>query len=229
MIQRNWQELIKPPKLEVVPGQRPDREATLIAEPLERGFGVTLGNALRRILLSSLQGSAVTAAQIDGVLHEFSTIAGVREDVTDIVLNLKSLALQTIQGAAAREMESRGYRPSSTPDVLLDFNGKLEERIDIESTPGHGAGFGYGGWYGAPWGGGQDIRTRHYKVGTLVMDIIDRERRQSVYQGGVEGIVSKQMLRDPGASLTDAVARVFEGYPFVAGQALPVAPVDRKK
>ena len=94
MIQRNWQELIKPPKLEVVPGARPDREATLIAEPLERGFGVTLGNALRRILLSSLQGAAITAAQIDGVLHEFSTIAGVREDVTDIVLNLKSLALR---------------------------------------------------------------------------------------------------------------------------------------
>jgi DNA-directed RNA polymerase subunit alpha len=94
VIQRNWQELIKPPKLEVVPGARPDREATLIAEPLERGFGVTLGNALRRILLSSLQGAAITAAQIDGVLHEFSTIAGVREDVTDIVLNLKSLALR---------------------------------------------------------------------------------------------------------------------------------------
>ena len=94
MFQKNWQELIKPPKLETVPGPRPDREATLIAEPLERGFGVTLGNALRRILLSSLQGAAITAAQIDGVLHEFSTIAGVREDVTDIVLNLKSLALR---------------------------------------------------------------------------------------------------------------------------------------
>jgi Domain of unknown function (DUF4136) len=143
----------------------------------------------------------------------------------------KSLALQTIQSAAAREMEARGYRPSSTPDVLLDFNGKLEERIDIESTPGpmYGPGWGYGGLYGAPWGGGQGVTTRHYKVGTLVMDIIDREQRQSVYQGGVEGIVSKQMLRDPGAALTDAVARVFEGYPFVAGQALPVAPVDRKK
>ncbi|HEX6572723.1 MAG TPA: DUF4136 domain-containing protein [Steroidobacteraceae bacterium] len=143
----------------------------------------------------------------------------------------KSLALQTIQSAAAREMESRGYRPSSTPDVLLDFNGKLEERIDIESTPGgmYGPGWGYGGWYGAPWGGGQGVTTRHYKVGTLVMDIIDRDKRQSVYQGGVEGIVSKQMLRDPGASLTDAVARVFEGYPFVAGQALPVASVDRNK
>jgi hypothetical protein len=141
----------------------------------------------------------------------------------------RSLALQAIQSAAAREMESRGYRPSPTPDLLLDFNGKLEERIDIESTPGHGAGFGYGGWYGAPWGGGQDVRTRHYKVGTLVMDIVDREKRQSVYQGGVEGIVTKQMLKDPRASLTDAVARVFQGFPFVAGQSVPVAAVDTKQ
>ena len=94
MIQRNWQELIKPPKLEVTPGRRPDREATIVAEPLERGFGVTLGNAIRRILLSSLQGTAITAVQIDGVLHEFSTIPGVREDVTDIVLNLKALAIR---------------------------------------------------------------------------------------------------------------------------------------
>jgi Domain of unknown function (DUF4136) len=146
--------------------------------------------------------------------------------------DFKSLALQAIQSAAAREMDSRGYKPSPTPDLLLDFNGKLEERTDIETTPGgmYGPGGGYGGWYGAPWGGyGQEVRTRHYKVGTLVMDIVDREKRQSVYQGGVEGIVSTEMLRNPQASLTDAVARVFEGYPFVAGQSGPVAPVDTKK
>src|SRR6202142_3096629 len=94
VIQRNWQSLIKPEKLEVEPGADPARTATIIAEPLERGFGMTLGNALRRILLSSLQGAAVTAVQIDGVLHEFSSIPGVREDVTDIVLNIKQLALR---------------------------------------------------------------------------------------------------------------------------------------
>src|ERR1700757_5159643 len=93
VIQRNWQSLIKPEKLEVEPGADPSRVATLVAEPLERGFGTTLGNALRRILLSSLQGAAVTSVQIDGVLHEFSSIAGVREDVTDIVLNIKEIAL----------------------------------------------------------------------------------------------------------------------------------------
>ena len=94
VMQRNWQSLIKPEKLEVEPGADPSRSATVIAEPLERGFGMTLGNAIRRILLSSLQGAAVTAVQIDGVLHEFSSIPGVREDVTDIVLNIKQLALR---------------------------------------------------------------------------------------------------------------------------------------
>lgn len=94
MIEKNWQELIKPNRLEVESGHDPRCRATVVAVPLERGFGVTLGNSLRRILLSSLQGAAVTAVQIDGVLHEFSSISGVREDVTDIVLNLKALALR---------------------------------------------------------------------------------------------------------------------------------------
>jgi DNA-directed RNA polymerase subunit alpha len=94
VIQRNWQSLIKPEKLEVEPGADPAQVATIVAEPLERGFGMTLGNSLRRVLLSSLQGAAVTAVRIDGVLHEFSTLSGVREDVTDIVLNIKQLAVR---------------------------------------------------------------------------------------------------------------------------------------
>ncbi|WP_448952935.1 DNA-directed RNA polymerase subunit alpha [Labrys neptuniae] len=94
VIQKNWQELIKPQKLEVTPGDDPKSQATAVAEPLERGFGVTLGNALRRVLLSSLQGAAVTSVHIDGVLHEFSSIPGVREDVTDIVLNIKEVAVK---------------------------------------------------------------------------------------------------------------------------------------
>jgi DNA-directed RNA polymerase subunit alpha len=92
MIQKNWQELIKPSKVEFSTTSR--TKASVVAEPLERGFGLTLGNALRRVLMSSLQGAAVTAVQIDGVLHEFSSIAGVREDVTDIILNIKLLALR---------------------------------------------------------------------------------------------------------------------------------------
>ncbi len=91
--QKNWQELIRPTKLDIQPGRERRKVATMVAEPLERGFGTTLGNALRRILLSSLQGAAVSSVQIDGVLHEFSSIAGVREDVTDIILNIKEIAL----------------------------------------------------------------------------------------------------------------------------------------
>ena len=94
MIQKNWQELIKPTKLEVQTDQLASRTGTVVAEPLERGFGLTLGNALRRVLLSSLRGSAITSLRIDGVLHEFSSIPGVREDVTEVVLNLKGIALR---------------------------------------------------------------------------------------------------------------------------------------
>ena len=94
MFQKNWQELIKPQKLKTEAGHDAGNVATITAEPLERGFGLTLGNSLRRVLLSSLQGAAVTSIQIEGVLHEFSSIQGVREDVTDIVLNVKQIALR---------------------------------------------------------------------------------------------------------------------------------------
>jgi DNA-directed RNA polymerase subunit alpha len=110
VIQKNWQDLIKPNKLEVSPGRDPQRFTTVVAEPLERGFGVTLGNALRRVLLSSLQGAAVTSVQIDGVLHEFSSIAGVREDVTDIILNIKDIAIR-MQGEGPKRMTLRKQGP----------------------------------------------------------------------------------------------------------------------
>lgn len=110
MIQKNWQELIKPNKLQVIPGDNSRRVATIVAEPLERGFGLTLGNALRRVLLSSLQGAAVQAVQIDGVLHEFSSIPGVREDVTDIILNIKAIAIK-MQGEGAKRLTLRKQGP----------------------------------------------------------------------------------------------------------------------
>src|SRR6266508_6063357 len=111
-IQKNWQELIKPNKLQVAAGGDAKRVATLVAEPLERGFGVTLGNALRRILLSSLQGAAVQSVHIDGVLHEFSSIPGVREDVTDIVLNLKDIAIK-MQGDGPKRMVVKKQEPGA--------------------------------------------------------------------------------------------------------------------
>src|SRR3954462_13462215 len=110
VIQKNWQELIRPNKLQVSLGHDPRREATLVAEPLERGFGLTLGNALRRILLSSLQGAAVQSVHIDGVLHEFSSIAGVREDVTDIVLNIKDISIK-MQGDGPKRMVVKKQGP----------------------------------------------------------------------------------------------------------------------
>src|SRR6202162_5162927 len=111
-IPKNWQELIRPSKLHVVPGTDPKRFATLVAEPLERGFGLTLGNALRRILLSSLQGAAVQSVHIDGVLHEFSSIPGVREDVTDIVLNIKDIAIK-MQGEGPKRMVVKKQGPGT--------------------------------------------------------------------------------------------------------------------
>jgi hypothetical protein len=147
----------------------------------------------------------------------------------------KSIAQQMIQEAAAHEMEARGYVKAQDPDLLLNFKGKLEEKTDIQSTPApyYGPSFGYRGWNGAPYGaygyGGTEVSTRRYKVGTLVMDVIDREKRQAVYQGGLEGVVTSKMLQDKQGTITNAVAAIFSQYPFVAGQGTPVAPVGDRK
>ena len=125
MLQKNWQALIKPNKLNVESGVDPARTATVVAEPLERGFGLTLGNALRRVLLSSLQGAAVTSIQIDGVLHEFSSIQGVREDVTDIVLNIKSLALR-MHGEGPKRMRLSAQGPGEVTAGQIDTGHDIE-------------------------------------------------------------------------------------------------------
>jgi DNA-directed RNA polymerase subunit alpha len=111
VIEKNWQDLIRPEKISVTPGFDPNRTATLTVEPLERGYGTTLGNSLRRVLMSSLQGAAVTAISIDGVLHEFSSIPGVREDVTDIILNVKDIAI-SMQGEGPKRMVLRKQGPA---------------------------------------------------------------------------------------------------------------------
>ena len=125
MIQKNWQELIKPNKLNIETGDDQRRVATIVAEPLERGFGVTLGNALRRVLLSSLQGAAVTSLRIDGVLHEFSSVPGVREDVTDLILNIKQLAL-TMHGDGPKRMTLKAKGPGEVTA------GQIQAPADIE-------------------------------------------------------------------------------------------------
>ena len=144
----------------------------------------------------------------------------------------RTLAMQTMQTAATREMDSRGYTRSDNPDLVINFKGKLEEKTDIESTPApkYGPGRGYRGWYGAPYGyGGTEVTTRRYNVGTLVMDVIDREKRQGVFQGGIEGVVTKEMMQNKQAAIEQAVAHLFSRYPFVAGQSAPVAPAADKK
>jgi len=125
LIQKNWQELIRPSKLNVQFGTDARRVATVVAEPLERGFGITLGNALRRVLLSSLQGAAISAIQIDGVLHEFSSIPGVREDVTDVILNVKSIAVRMhVEGPRRMALKATGPGPVTA--------GQIQTSGDIE-------------------------------------------------------------------------------------------------
>ena len=121
LITENWKSLIKPSKLNIESNN--DKSSTTVsAEPLEKGYALTLGNSLRRILLSSIQGAAITAVQIDGVVHEFSSIKGVREDVTDIVLNIKSLSLK---------IESSGSKK-----LILDVTGPGEIKAkDIQTNP----------------------------------------------------------------------------------------------
>jgi DNA-directed RNA polymerase subunit alpha len=125
VIERNWRSLIRPEKLGVETGADAQRSATIVAEPLERGFGMTLGNALRRVLLSSLQGAAVTGLRIDGVLHEFSSIQGVREDVTDLVLNVKQLAIR-MQGEGPKRLALTADGPGEVTAGQIQTTGDIE-------------------------------------------------------------------------------------------------------
>ena len=154
MIERNWRSLIRPEKLGVEIGADAQRSATIVAEPLERGFGMTLGNALRRVLLSSLQGAAVTGLRIDGVLHEFSSIQGVREDVTDLVLNVKQLAIRmqgegpkrlalTAEGpgeVTAGQIQTTGDIEIANPDLVictLDDGARLSMELTVDTGKGY--------------------------------------------------------------------------------------------
>jgi len=122
---KNWQELKKPNSLEIKASGDAKRRATFTAEPLERGFGLTLGNALRRVLLSSLQGAAVTSIKIENVLHEFSSLAGVREDVTDIVLNVKQIALR-MEGEGPKRLQLSATGPGAVKAGDIAVSGDIQ-------------------------------------------------------------------------------------------------------
>lgn len=153
MIDKNWKELIKPSKIDIQASE--DKKfAKIVVEPLERGFALTLGNALRRVLLSSIQGTAVTAIQIDGVLHEYSSINGVREDVTDIVLNIKSLSLKLntngpkkliLDAKGPGEITAKMINPNPDIEILnpdqvicnLDENSKVYMEFVVNTGKGY--------------------------------------------------------------------------------------------
>lgn len=153
MIRKNWQALIKPYKLNIKSEDKA-RRSTVVAEPLERGFGMTLGTALRRVLLSSLQGAAVTGVRVEGVQHEFSSIAGVLEDLPEIILNLKNLNIKkhsdlpkkvTLKAekagpVTASQIEAISDIEFLDPDFVichLDKNAKLQMELTIETGKGY--------------------------------------------------------------------------------------------
>jgi DNA-directed RNA polymerase subunit alpha len=119
MVQKSWKDLIRPKRLEAEKETLTPFYGKFAAEPLERGFGITVGNSLRRILLSSLQGAAITSVKIDGVLHEFSTIPGVKEDATEILLNLKEVRLKLhTEGAKAIRIKADGPKEVKAGDII---------------------------------------------------------------------------------------------------------------
>ena len=154
MLQKNWMELIKPSKMDVNVQNDSEKKGILIAEPLERGFGLTLGNSIRRILLSSLQGAAITSVKIKGVVHEFTTIPGVKEDLTDILLNLKGVAVKVhspglkkmyIKSSGSGEIRAGNFETDSETEIMnpdqiimtLDSNSDVEIEANIETGKGY--------------------------------------------------------------------------------------------
>jgi len=154
VLQKNWSELIKPSKMEVNVEESNGKVGVLTAEPLERGFGLTLGNSIRRILLSSLQGAAITSIKIKGVVHEFSTIQGVKEDLTDILLNLKSVAVKVhspglkkmyLKSSGSGELRAGNFETDSETEIMnpdqlimtLDSNADVEIEANVETGKGY--------------------------------------------------------------------------------------------
>src|SRR5210317_1092002 len=118
---KNWTELIQPERLELDKDSHTNSYAKIVCQPLERGFATTIGNSLRRILLSSIQGAAITSVRIEGALHEFTAIPGILEDVTEIILNLKEvrLRLNSAEGKTVR-ISKKDKGPVTAADIISD-------------------------------------------------------------------------------------------------------------
>jgi len=151
---KNWTELIQPDRLEVDKGSHTESYGKFVCQPLERGFATTLGNSLRRILLSSIQGAAITSVRIEGALHEFTAIPGILEDVTEVILNLKEvrLKLNTAEGQTVR-ISKKEKGPVTAADIISDGsvevmnpeqhictitgNGKFEAELEVKWGKGY--------------------------------------------------------------------------------------------
>lgn len=138
MFEKNWQELIRPTKIEVE--KKESNYVKFSTEPFERGYGVTIGNSIRRVLLSSIMGSAITSVWIDGVDHEFSAIRGIKEDVTEITLNLKKVVLRmTDDKPALLKIDAKGKKEITAGDIIHDSNVEIiNPGLHIASLSGDG-------------------------------------------------------------------------------------------
>ena len=120
-MEKNWRSLIKPKRIEVDENNHTSSYGEFTCQPLEKGFGITLGNALRRVLLSSIYGAAITSVRFDGVLHEFSSIAGLKEDVSDIILNMKGVRLKLHEdGPRTLHIKASGVGTVTAGDIITD-------------------------------------------------------------------------------------------------------------
>src|SRR6201989_1008568 len=119
MLEKNWRDLIKPKALDVDKESLSGGYGKFVAKPLERGYGLTLGNSLRRVLLSSLQGAAITAVKIDGVVHEFTPIPDVKEDVAEVILNLKEVRFKLHAENATVLVDKTGPCDVKASDIIV--------------------------------------------------------------------------------------------------------------
>jgi len=138
MIERNWRDLIRPKNLDIDTEESNDNYGKFMAKPLERGFGLTLGNSLRRVLLSSLQGAAITAVKIDGVLHEFSTLPDVNEDIAEVILNLKEVRFKLTADKATVLIDKKGPGEIKASDIVVPESVKILNPDQKIATLGSG-------------------------------------------------------------------------------------------
>ncbi len=185
LVAKNWRELIRPRRLEVEEEAATSTYGRFTCEPLERGFGVTLGNALRRVLLSSLQGAAITSVRVNGVLHEFSTVPGMLEDVSDVVLNLKEVRLRLLaEGPKILRVHRKGEGVVRAGDLVSDDqtvevvnpDHKIcslgpEADFELEATVGSGKGYVRA----------EKNKTEEMPIGTIPIDSVFSPIRKVVY------------------------------------------------